>query len=37
MAEVCSHVDPAAQVVPSSDGCEDCLRIGVDGSTSASA
>jgi hypothetical protein len=24
----CTHIDPAADVTPSGDGCEDCLRIG---------
>lgn len=28
MAEPCTHVDPSAEVEPSSDGCEDCERIG---------
>jgi Zn-finger in ubiquitin-hydrolases and other protein len=28
MAETCGHLDTVNEVVPSSDGCEDCLRIG---------
>jgi uncharacterized UBP type Zn finger protein len=28
MADTCTHVDLVADVVPSSAGCEDCLRIG---------
>ena len=27
-AEKCSHLDSIRDVAPSSDGCEDCLRIG---------
>ena len=28
MAETCTHLDTIKDVEPSSDGCEDCLRIG---------
>ena len=28
MAEICTHLDTVRDVTPSSDGCEDCLRIG---------
>ena len=28
MSQACSHLDQVANVYPSSDGCEDCLRIG---------
>ena len=28
MADTCTHLDAIAEVTPSSDGCEDCLRIG---------
>lgn len=28
MTQVCSHLDTVADVTPSSDGCEDCLRTG---------
>jgi uncharacterized UBP type Zn finger protein len=28
MAETCTHLDQVADVTPSSEGCEDCLRIG---------
>ena len=28
MSNACGHLDQLADVVPSSDGCEDCLRIG---------
>src|SRR5215218_2594669 len=28
MAESCTHLDTTLDVAPSSDGCEDCLRIG---------
>lgn len=28
MADTCSHLDTVAEVTPSSEGCEDCLRIG---------
>ena len=28
MHEPCSHLHAVAEVTPSSDGCEDCLRIG---------
>ena len=28
MSEACSHLDEVADVAPSSEGCEDCLRIG---------
>ena len=28
MADTCTHLDTIADVTPSSDGCEDCLRIG---------
>jgi uncharacterized UBP type Zn finger protein len=28
MAQSCSHLDQVADVTPSSEGCEDCLRIG---------
>ena len=28
MADTCTHLDTVADVTPSSDGCEDCLRIG---------
>lgn len=28
MAEACTHQNQAADVTPSSEGCEDCLRIG---------
>ena len=28
MADTCTHLDTIADVAPSSDGCEDCLRIG---------
>ena len=28
MTEPCAHLDAARDVVPSSHGCEDCLRIG---------
>lgn len=28
MAEVCQHMNTVREVVPSADGCEDCLRIG---------
>lgn len=28
MAELCTHLDQAGDVTPSSDGCEDCLRTG---------
>ena len=28
MSETCSHLDEVADVAPSSEGCEDCLRIG---------
>ena len=28
MNQSCSHLDQVAAVAPSSDGCEDCLRIG---------
>src|SRR5205085_12453875 len=28
MAEICTHLDTAVDVTPSSEGCEDCLRIG---------
>jgi uncharacterized UBP type Zn finger protein len=28
MSTTCTHLDAIADVTPSSDGCEDCLRIG---------
>lgn len=28
MSDTCTHLDTAADVTPSADGCEDCLRIG---------
>jgi uncharacterized UBP type Zn finger protein len=28
MADTCTHLDQAQDPAPSSDGCEDCLRIG---------
>ena len=28
MAETCTHLDTVGDVTPSSEGCEDCLRIG---------
>ena len=28
MADTCSHLDLVEDVEPSSDGCEDCLRMG---------
>ena len=28
MSDTCTHLDQVANVSPSSDGCEDCLRIG---------
>ena len=28
MADACTHLDLVADVTPSSEGCEDCLRIG---------
>ena len=28
MADTCTHLETLAEVTPSSDGCEDCLRIG---------
>lgn len=28
MSTVCRHLDQVREVAPSSDGCEDCLRIG---------
>jgi hypothetical protein len=28
MADPCTHLDTARDVVPSADGCEDCLRTG---------
>jgi hypothetical protein len=28
MSEACSHLDEVADVAPSSEGCEDCVRIG---------
>ncbi len=28
MADICTHLDTILDVTPSSDGCEDCLRIG---------
>ena len=28
MADTCTHLETLAEVSPSSDGCEDCLRIG---------
>ena len=28
MAETCYHLDTVADVTPTSDGCEDCLRTG---------
>ena len=28
MAETCTHLDTVGDVNPSSEGCEDCLRIG---------
>ena len=28
MSQTCTHLDQVAEVEPSSDGCEDCLRIG---------
>ena len=28
MADTCSHLDLIADVTPSADGCEDCMRIG---------
>ena len=28
MADTCTHLQSIADVTPSSDGCEDCLRIG---------
>jgi hypothetical protein len=28
MSEACDHLDQAADVTPSSEGCEDCLRLG---------
>ena len=28
MTAACAHLDQAADVAPSSEGCEDCLRIG---------
>ena len=28
MADTCSHLDTVADVQPSSEGCEDCLRVG---------
>ena len=28
MADTCTHLDIAADVAPSSEGCEDCLRTG---------
>ena len=28
MSEACSHLDEVADVAPSSEGCEECLRIG---------
>ncbi|MDQ1710481.1 MAG: hypothetical protein QOG49_1866, partial [Frankiaceae bacterium] len=30
MSQSCTHLDQVADVVPSSAGCEDCLRIGGD-------
>jgi hypothetical protein len=28
VSETCTHLGSAADVIPSSDGCEDCLRMG---------
>ena len=28
MSDTCEHVDPSATAQPSSEGCEDCLRVG---------
>jgi hypothetical protein len=28
MSRTCTHLDQFADVTPSSEGCEDCLRIG---------
>ena len=28
MSQTCTHLDQVVEVEPSSDGCEDCLRIG---------
>ena len=28
MSQPCTHLDEVGDVIPSSDGCEDCLRIG---------
>ena len=28
MTETCTHLDTVAQITPSSEGCEDCIRIG---------
>ncbi len=28
MADTCTHLDTVTEVTPTSDGCEDCLRIG---------
>ncbi|MDQ3896763.1 MAG: hypothetical protein M3326_05845 [Actinomycetota bacterium] len=28
MADTCAHLDTVADVTPSSNGCEDCLKIG---------
>jgi hypothetical protein len=28
MSQSCTHLDQVADVTPSSEGCEDCLRIG---------
>lgn len=28
MAETCTHLGSVADITPSSDGCEDCLRTG---------
>ena len=30
MATTCMHLDQAAEVTPSSSGCEDCLRVGAE-------
>jgi hypothetical protein len=26
--EICKHIDPSSVVTPSSEGCEDCLKVG---------
>ena len=37
MANTCTHLDTVADMTPSSEGCEDCLRREAGGSTFACA